>query len=131
MDKSTGKEITAGGKTVTAEASFTAEKEDGTIEVVFSFDASGLGGKTVVVFEDLYHAEKKVTSHADLNDQNQAVLLKQPSTPQTVTPTPSSGKSTTTPKTGDSSNMALWGILLAAAAAACGFVLFRKRKSSR
>ncbi|MCC8067863.1 MAG: VaFE repeat-containing surface-anchored protein [Clostridiales bacterium] len=46
---------------------------DGTIDLVFMFDATGFAGSTVVVFEELLYNEVTVASHRDLEDENQTV----------------------------------------------------------
>lgn len=71
----TGKSILdANGKEITAEASFTPEKPEGSVTVPFTFDSYFLGkGAKVVVFEDLYEGENKVAAHADLEDEGQTV----------------------------------------------------------
>ena len=53
MDKETGEPLLIDGKEVIAETVFTAETADGSVDVVFELDASGLAGKTLVVFESL------------------------------------------------------------------------------
>ena len=73
MDKSTGKELLIGDKTVTAEKTFTPEKADGSVELAFTFDGSTLTGKTVIVFERLYVGENEVAAHADITDKGQTV----------------------------------------------------------
>ena len=73
MDKETGKELEADGKQVTAETVFTAETAEGTIELVFTFDASALKGKSVVAFESLKEEDKEIAVHADLTDEGQTV----------------------------------------------------------
>ena len=41
--------------------------------MAFTFDASALAGKNVVVFERLYDGERLVAAHADISDANQTV----------------------------------------------------------
>ena len=41
-------------ESVVAEAEFTAEAEEGSVDVVFTYDASDLDGKVVVAFEEMY-----------------------------------------------------------------------------
>ena len=53
MDKDTEKQVLIDGNAITAEATFIAEKESGTAEVTFEFDAGRLNGKDLVVFETL------------------------------------------------------------------------------
>ncbi len=76
MDRETGKELTdANGKEITAESSFTAEKEDGTVDVTFTFDGSNLAGKEAVAFETMYYEDIEIAAHADLNDDFQTVYF--------------------------------------------------------
>ena len=104
MDKKTGKAVLINGNEVKAEAEFTAEKESGTVNVDFTFDASKLGGKSVVVFEKLYTAEgKEIANHEDINDEGQTVKLVNP-------PKPAKGKV----QTGD--NFRMYGLFAGAAA---------------
>ena len=104
MDKETGKAVLINGNEVKAEAEFTAEKESGTVNVDFTFDASKLGGKSVVVFEKLYTAEgKEIANHEDINDEGQTVKLVNP-------PKPAKGKV----QTGD--NFRMYGLFAGAAA---------------
>ena len=75
MDKATNKPLLVNGKEVTAEKTFTPEEADGTVELAFTFDSSALNGKTVVVFETVYYEGVEVAVHADINDENQAVVF--------------------------------------------------------
>ena len=81
MDKATGKEFKANGKSVTATATFTATAKTGTKDMTFTFPASALdSGKDLVVYEDLWGRLKstdtkdsKVAEHKDINDEGQTV----------------------------------------------------------
>ena len=75
MDKATNKPLLVNGKEVTSEKTFTPEETDGTVELSFTFDSTALNGKTVVVFETLYYEDVEVAVHADINDENQAVIF--------------------------------------------------------
>ena len=75
MDKSTGELLLVGEEQVTSEATFTPAESSGAIEVLFTFDASALAGKAVVVFETLYIGEEEVTSHTDIEDEGQTVTF--------------------------------------------------------
>ena len=75
MDKSTNEKLLIDGKEVTSSAEFTAEKENGTVEVSFTFDCSGLAGKSIVVFETLYQDTLEVAVHADIEDKAQTVTV--------------------------------------------------------
>ena len=74
MDKATGKALTdRKGKEITAEKTFTPEKADGTIDIAFTFNGKALAGKSIVVFERLYHEGKETASHTDIEDMEQSI----------------------------------------------------------
>ena len=83
MDKETGKPIMINGKEVTAETTFKPSVSTGTQDISFTFDATTLAGKDVVVFEALYKiaadkdgkTEEKITSHEDINDEGQTITF--------------------------------------------------------
>ena len=75
MDQATNKPILVNGKEVTAETTFTAEKSEGSVEVVFTFDASVLEGTTVVAYENLTYKGVEVAIHADITDKDQTVYI--------------------------------------------------------
>ena len=75
MNRENGEVLHVDGKTVTAETCFVPEEKDGTAEVRFSFDATSLNGKSVVVFEKVYIGETEILSHEDLEDQEQTILF--------------------------------------------------------
>lgn len=76
MDKETGEKLLVNDKEITAETEFTPDKADGTVEMVFAFDASGLAGKSIVVFEALHRDSIEVTTHADIDDKDQTVTIR-------------------------------------------------------
>lgn len=74
MNKATGKELLdANGKKITAEKTFEAEKEDGSIDIVFKFDASKMQGVTTVAYEYLYQDDIVISTHTDINDEGQTI----------------------------------------------------------
>lgn len=85
MDKSTGEKLLVDGKEVTATTEFTPDEASGTVNVPFTFDASGLQGKTVVVFETLYHRDIELAVHADIEDADQTVSFGAPELKTTAT----------------------------------------------
>ena len=85
MDKETGEPLLVNEQPVTAELDFTPTSSEGTVELTYTFDASALAGKSVVVFEDLYQGENVVASHADINDEGQTVTFGQPEIRTTAT----------------------------------------------
>ena len=78
MDKETGEKLLVNGKEITAETTFIAETKNGSVGVTFIFDATGLHGKEIVVFEDLYRENVLLATHADINDEGQTVKIKNP-----------------------------------------------------
>lgn len=83
IDKSTGKALVIGGKEVTAETEFIAEGTEGTADVTFKFNGTGLTGKQLVAYEQLYvvtdKGESIIASHEDINDEAQTItMLAQP-----------------------------------------------------
>ena len=74
MDPESGEAILdTDGEEITAEATFTPEAADGTIELTYEIDASDLAGQTVVVFERLHHNDVLIASHEDVRDEDQSV----------------------------------------------------------
>jgi len=79
MDKATGEPVRdAAGRPVTAERRFTPNAAHGSVDVSFAFDASSLGGTTVVVFEELVKDGVLVAAHADIDDAAQTVEIAEP-----------------------------------------------------
>ena len=75
MDKETGEPLLLNDQQVTSEATFTPAEPNGTIDVLFTFDATGLEGTSVVVFETLFQGEKKIAGHEDIEDAGQTVTF--------------------------------------------------------
>ncbi|MCC8044257.1 MAG: VaFE repeat-containing surface-anchored protein [Clostridiales bacterium] len=96
VDQETGEDFLVNGEAVTQTAEITVTEDgeivaangevtqvteydeehnsvDGTVQLVFIFDAGALAGETVVVFEDLVHNNVTVASHADITDESQTV----------------------------------------------------------
>ena len=78
MDKETGEKLLVDGKEIIAETVFVPETKNGSVDVTFIFDATGLHGKEIVVFEDLYRENVLLATHADINDEGQTVKIKNP-----------------------------------------------------
>ena len=131
MDKTTGKELLIQDKQVTAETVFEAKEAKGTVDVTFTFDGTGLAGKELVVFENLYlvseDSEIEITSHEDLEDQGQTVKVVEKELP----PKPETPK-TDAPKTGDRSQAMLWLIVAGiSAASVAGFSIWKQRETRK
>ena len=75
MDKVTGQPLLVNGREVTAEKTFTATRNTGSIEVEFTLPAKVLQGKTTVVFEDMYNDGVKIATHSDITDINQTIAI--------------------------------------------------------
>ena len=75
MDKETGKAVLADGKEITAATTFTPEKSEGSVDVIFIFDASIVAPKTVVAFETLTYKKIQIAVHADITDKDQTVYI--------------------------------------------------------
>ena len=75
MDKSAEKTLLVNGEEVTAETTFVPETTDGTVDVTFTFDGTGLEDTLLVAFETLYTEEKEVGVHAEIEDDAQTVYL--------------------------------------------------------
>ena len=74
MNQKTGEALLdADGKEITSEKKFTPKTAEGSTEVEFDFDASKLAGCDVTVFEYCYLVDTLITSHEDINDQDQTV----------------------------------------------------------
>ena len=78
MDKETGEKLLVDSKEITAETVFVPETKNGSVDVTFIFDATGLHGKEIVVFEDLYRENVLLATHTDINDEGQTVKIKNP-----------------------------------------------------
>ena len=75
VDKSNGAPVIANGNIVTAEAEFVAKEATGKVDVVFTFDASLLAGRTIVMFEDVYYENNLIATHADITDEAQTLYV--------------------------------------------------------
>lgn len=75
VDKSNGAPVIANGNNVTAEAEFVAKEATGKVDVVFTFDANLLAGRTIVMFEDVYYENNLIATHADITDEAQTLYV--------------------------------------------------------
>lgn len=76
MDKKTQKPFTdANGNEITSEVVFTADKENGDVEVPFKVNTKKLNGATIVVFENVYDEATGVElfRHCDINSEEQSI----------------------------------------------------------
>lgn len=119
IDKSTGMPLLVDGKEVVSEKEFTAENSSGEVTVSFTFDASDLSSRKIVVFENLYEDDIEIAAHADIADEGQTVSLE-------------SDHPSNSPKTGDDTKLyVLFALMIAAGLAATAVQVVRKKKHSK
>lgn len=88
MVKETGEALLdADGNPVTASTTFTPDSSEGSVDVVFEFDADLLAGKELVAFEKLSRKDIEITSHEDIDDEDQTVTVVPPEVGTTASDT--------------------------------------------
>ena len=132
VDRDAAKPVEEDGAPLTVEVRFTPEEADGSVEVVFRFDGTGLAGRTVVAFEELTLDGEVVAEHKDPNDEGQSVSLVEPPSetpedPSGETPNEPSTPAGKLPKTGDSLPLVPLAFLVGAALTAAGAALMARR----
>ena len=129
MVKEENAELLIDGKRVENDYTFIENKEKMTVEIAFTFDASTLGGKQLVTFEELYDLSnpeepKKVAEHKDIEDDRQTVTIKEipevPEKPEEPKTPEKPSQPTDSPKTGDNTNVMVFVVLLIASAGMLG-----------
>ncbi len=144
------------GNALAVETVFTPWLSEGTHAVRISFDAAGLEGHTLVIFEYLYSEDDEIiAAEADAENEDQAIAFKEPEpeepeeltypeepeepeTPETAdrpgttsTPdTPSSSSTTASPAGTGDVGTTLW-VIVVAAAASCLILGFATRRRIR
>lgn len=74
MNKKTNEKLLdADGNEIVSEVEFVPVDANGSVEVVFTFDGSLLEGETTVAFETLERNGIELTTHADIEDEDQTV----------------------------------------------------------
>ena len=73
IDKETGAPYPENEEEIRVSAAFTPQETEGTTEMRFQLDTSGLEGKDFVIFEYLYQDGTLTASHEDVNDKDQTV----------------------------------------------------------
>ena len=141
MLKEENAELLINGKRVESDYTFTADSETMKVEVAFTFDATSLDGKQLVTFEELYDLSnpdepKKVTEHKDIDDEGQTITFKEkpeePEKPKTPQTPEKPSRPSDSPKTGDSTNvMAFIVMLLVSAGGLAGTYLYKRRKMKK
>ena len=142
MLKEENAELIINDKRIENDYIFTADSETMEVKIGFTFDASTLGGKQLVTFEELYDLSNpdkpiKVTEHHDIEDDGQTVTIKE--VPETPTPeepekptTPDTPTKTDSPKTGDNTNILAFAIMMfVSAGGLAGTYFFKRRKMKK
>ena len=142
MLKEENAELIINDKRIENDYIFTADSETMEVKIGFTFDASTLGGKQLVTFEELYDLSNpdkpiKVTEHNDIEDDGQTVTIKE--VPETPTPeepekptTPDTPTKTDSPKTGDNTNILAFAIMMfVSAGGLAGTYFFKRRKMKK
>ena len=139
MVKSENAELLVKGKRVENDLTFTAEDSKMEVQIEFIFNASELGGKELVTFEELYDVTNpdnpiKVAEHKDIKDEGQTVTIKEkPESPTTPEKPSTPTKTSDSPKTGDNTpSVALFAMMGISAAGLifAGYKRFRRVKKS-
>ncbi|HFK1401700.1 VaFE repeat-containing surface-anchored protein [Bacillus cereus] len=143
MDKATKKPLLVDGKEVAVESKFTAKEKNGSITLDFTFNASKLQGKEVVVFEELYQDDILVAINVDIEDAGHTVKFKekklgklQPEKPQSEKPqlekpkTGQTSKAGTLPATGGNTFFMWFSVGSGLLLLTLGAILFMKRRSA-
>ena len=110
MDKESGKPVLINGKEVTAEAAFKPAVSTGTQDIHFTFDATDLAGKDVVVFEEIYCDGVKIAEHRDITDKGQTISFDKQEKPEK--PKKPDKPKEEIPKTGDESAAGIYFLLM-------------------
>ncbi|MCI3014821.1 VaFE repeat-containing surface-anchored protein [[Clostridium] innocuum] len=149
MLKENKAELLIDGKKVENEYEFIADKENMEVEIAYTFNASALGGKNLVTFEELYDMSNqnepiKVAEHKDIEDKGQTVSVKEvPKEPEPEKPVepskpnkpnkpdkfeiPNTSVKPDSPKTGDRTNLFSYiALLCTSSASLLGTLLWRK-----
>ena len=139
MVKSENAELLVNGKRIENDITFTAEDSKMEVQIEFTFNASELGGKEVVTFEELYDVTNpdepiKVAEQKDIKDEGQTVTIKEkPESPTTPEEPSTPTKTSDSPKTGDNTPfVALFAMMGISAAGLifAGYKRFRRVKKS-
>lgn len=139
MVKSENAELLVNGKRVENDLTFTATDSQMEVQIEFTFNASELGSKELVTFEELYDTSNpdeptKVAEHKDIKDEGQTVTVKEkPESPTTPEEPSTPTKTSNSPKTGDNTPfVALFAMMGISAAGLifAGYKRFRRVKKS-
>ncbi len=116
----------ADGSPVSAETTFVPDAADGSVELSFTMATTGLGKRTVVVFETLMQDDIVIATHADITDEHQSVRFE--AKEQKPTPIVKPEPPREIVKTGEAPLYLAFIVLGIALMAGAGYVIFRKRR---
>lgn len=142
VDKDTGEPLQdTQGKDIRVEKTFTARMAADRVKLVYTFNAKGLNGKSVVAFATLKDKDGNIIcSEKDLDESDQSVSFTNPPEPPTTPPappvTPPDEPPTTPPdephaplaKTSDMLQLGLGLLALGAGVGLISYGIYRKRK---
>ena len=115
MVKSKNAQLLVGGKPVENDLTFTATDSKMEVQIEFTFNASELGGKELVTFEELYDVTNpdepiKIAEHKNIEDEGRTVTVKEqpesPATPEESNTPETPNRTGSSPKTGDNTPLA-------------------------
>ncbi|PRT30154.1 VaFE repeat-containing surface-anchored protein [Bacillus wiedmannii] len=133
MDKATKKPLLVDGKEVAVESKFTAKEKNGSITLDFTFNASKLQGKEVVVFEKLYQDDILVAINVDIEDADHTVKFKAEKLGKPQLDQPKTGKTSksgTLPATGGNTSFMWFSVGAGLLLLTLGAILFMKRRNA-
>ena len=139
MVKSENAELLVNGKRVENDLTFTATDCQMEVQIEFTFNASELGGKELVTFEELYDTSNpdepiKVAEHKNIKDEGQTVTIKEkPESPTTPEEPGTPTKTSDSPKTGDTTPFVALFAMMGISAAGLIFARYKRfrRKGNR
>lgn len=70
------KNLEINGKLVSEVVEFIPEKSEGSVDVVFRFDAGSLDQCSAVVFEELFDGDVMIANHMEYDSQEQSIVIK-------------------------------------------------------
>lgn len=131
VDKETGEDLPG----TEEEEIFTPESENGSINMQYDINSSGMGGKTVVAFEKLYFGDDIIAIHENINDEAQSVDILTPqeavirSSSDTAKPAgPEERTAKPAPETGDEIIFMLLLLIMGMTVISCAAVVFVKSR---
>ena len=132
MVKAENAELIVSGKRVENDLSFTATDTKMEVQIEFTFNASELGGKELVTFEELYDVTNpdkpiKIAEHKNIKDEGQTVTIKEkPESPTTPEEPNTPTRPSDSPKTGDNTPFAALLAMMGISAAGLIFAGYKR-----